>query len=119
MSQVLKTYLQTLLYLQGVKDEKTLNKQKNGKADYRQTLKYFPDPKHNGKDIKCVVDHMAYTEANIATGLNEISKRLELTCKKLNFMTIYILLMVRFLDFSQASAQAEGADFLRSEGGRD
>ena len=55
--------------------------QQNGKRDYVQTLKYFPDPKHNGHDIKCVVEHTAYSEVAKNEKINEISRKLELYCK--------------------------------------
>ena len=61
--------------------DKQENEQANGKMDYVQTLKYYPDPKHNNHDLRCVVEHEAYTEAQINEKRNEISKKLELFCK--------------------------------------
>ena len=50
----------------------------SGKADYVQTIKYFPNAMHNGKDIKCVVSHEAYSAADLEVKRNEISRRFEL-----------------------------------------
>ena len=70
--------------------------QQNGKRDYVQTLKYFPDPKHNGHDIKCVVEHTAYSEVAKNEKINEISRKLELYCKFILFSYLkkmqYVLL---------------------------
>ena len=69
------------ILFQGQVSDKEENVQENGKRDFVQTLTYFPDPKHNGHDIKCVVQHSAFTEAALSEGRNEVSKELELYCK--------------------------------------
>jgi hypothetical protein len=43
----------------------------NGKADYIETLRYYPKQNHDGKKLKCEVKHSAYTEADTATNKNE------------------------------------------------
>ena len=78
---IIKKHYIKHLCLQGETNEKEENIQQNGKRDYVQTLKYFPDPKHNGHDIKCQVEHSAYTEATLSEGRNEVSRKLELYCK--------------------------------------
>ena len=84
--------------LQGEVNDKEENVQQNGKRDFVQTLKYFPDPKHNGHDIKCVVEHSAYTEATLNERRNEVSRKLELYCKFIKFLNCTFLNI--FLTFS-------------------
>ncbi len=78
--------------IKGVKTDQELNKGTDGKADYVQTLKYFADPKHNGQELKCVVDHMAYSDAQLADKENEITKRLELLCECCEFTSVFYLI---------------------------
>ncbi len=54
---------------------------KTGKGDFLSTLKYFPDVKHNGQQIKCIAEHQGYTSQQIEQKANEVQKQLELFCK--------------------------------------
>ena len=38
----------------------------SGKGDYVQTLKYYAIARHNGQQLRCVVNHVAYSEMDKA-----------------------------------------------------
>lgn len=42
-----------------------------GKKNYIETLKYFPSEKHNGKTLRCQVEHQAYTDVQKNDKQNE------------------------------------------------
>ena len=75
------------MFFQGEKVDSAENDGNDGKADYIQTLKYFPKTKHNGQTLKCEASHLGYSEMQKAEGVNIIEKNLELYCKlELNFI---------------------------------
>eukprot|EP00095_Tigriopus_kingsejongensis_P001483 maker-scaffold124_size330879-snap-gene-1.22 protein:Tk01483 transcript:maker-scaffold124_size330879-snap-gene-1.22-mRNA-1 annotation:"fasciclin-3 precursor" len=53
----------------------------NGKMVYVQTFKYFPNAIHNGQSLRCEVDHMAYSEAQLANNENVVETNLDLFYK--------------------------------------
>ena len=68
------------MFLQGDLTNSEENPQ-NGRRDFVQTIKYFPEFKHNDQVLKCVVNHPEYTKAAINEGRNMVEKKLELRGK--------------------------------------
>lgn len=64
--------------LKAGKSKREENK-KEGKADYIETLKYFPDSKHNGKTLRCQVSHQAYTQVQKEEKKNEAELLLKIS----------------------------------------
>ena len=52
-----------------------------GKKNYIETLKYFPSEKHNGKTLRCQVEHQAYTDVQKNDKQNEAEVLLKVQCK--------------------------------------
>ncbi|XP_059094957.1 cell adhesion molecule 1-like isoform X2 [Tigriopus californicus] len=53
----------------------------DGKVNYIQTFKYFPNAEHNGQSLRCEVDHMAYSEAQLENEENIVETQLDLFYK--------------------------------------
>lgn len=49
--------------------------------NYIQTFKYFPNAEHNGQSLRCEVDHMAYSEAQLENEENIVETQLDLFYK--------------------------------------
>ena len=77
-------YLYFLLNLQG---EISANSEdlSAGKKNYIQTLKFYPNWKHDGKSLKCQVEHQAYTDAQKEDKENEAEVLLRVQCMCLLF----------------------------------
>lgn len=67
--------------VQGQTTDSEENMDDSGKGDYVQTLMYFPNALHNQKELKCVVDHEAYSTADLESQRNQIAKKFELFFK--------------------------------------
>lgn len=67
--------------LQGDVVDSEENQSPDGKADYTQIFSYIADPSHNGQKLRCYVDHLGYTEAQIESKENTAEADLELLCK--------------------------------------
>ena len=52
-----------------------------GKKDYIETLKYFPSEKHDGKALRCQVEHQAFTDVQKNDKQNEAEVILRVQCK--------------------------------------
>ena len=64
----------------------------DGKVDYISRLSYYANVKHNNQELRCVVEHMAYTEVQKAEEFNVAKKVLELFCKlTLNPSNYYLI----------------------------
>ena len=72
-----ETYLQ---FLQGEISTSTEDKD-SGKKNYIETLRYFPSEKHDGKTLRCQVEHQAYTDVQKEDKLNEAEVLLKVQCK--------------------------------------
>lgn len=55
------------------------DKSDDGKANYVETLLYYPDSSHNGKKLRCEVNHQAYTEAQKQSKENEVDVLLQIS----------------------------------------
>jgi len=53
----------------------------DGKADYLETLSYIASPYHNGEELRCVVDHIGYSQYQLVLEDNVARVRLEFLCK--------------------------------------
>ena len=70
-----------LLSQAGKKSSTSDNTNNNGKANYIETLKYFPSFKHDGKKLRCEVTHEAYSKVALENNENEADVVLKITCK--------------------------------------
>jgi hypothetical protein len=57
------------------------NETPGGKADFTETLVYIADPNHNGQELRCVLEHMGYSLAQLEESDNIATQTLELLCK--------------------------------------
>lgn len=77
-------YLHFLLNLQG---EISSNSEEAsaGKKNYIETLRYYPSWKHDGKILRCQVEHQAYTDIQKEGKENEAEVVLRVQCMCLLF----------------------------------
>ena len=52
----------------------------SGKKNYIETLKYYPSEKHDGKTLRCQVEHQAYTDVQKEGKENEAEVVLKVQC---------------------------------------
>ena len=69
-----------ILFLKGEISVSTEDKE-SGKKNYIETLKYFPSEKHDGKTLRCQVEHQAYTDVQKEGKQNEAEVILKVQCK--------------------------------------
>ena len=52
-----------------------------GRKDFTATLQYYPTAKHDGKDLRCQVNHPAYSAAQKEKKENMAQVALKIQCK--------------------------------------
>ena len=57
----------------------------SGKKNYIETLKYYPSEKHDGKTLRCQVEHQDYTDIQKEGKENEAEVVLRVQCMCLLF----------------------------------
>ena len=80
-------YSQYLLFLLNLQGEISSSSEdaSAGKKNYIETLKYYPSEKHDGKTLRCQVEHQAYTDVQKEGKENEAEVVLRVQCMCLLF----------------------------------
>lgn len=73
--------LNVINFLQAHYEDSIENEDGEGKADYVQTMRYFAASKHNGQTLRCQIEHMGYTDAQLQSGIDKAEKALTIYCK--------------------------------------